>query len=114
MPWSVRKTNSCPASKPWGVIKDSDGTVEGCHPTEAAANRQRAALYASESSYGGTMKHKTLEMKAVATDLGEFVAIAAAYSVDRYNERIVKGAFAMTIAKWQESGKRIPLHWDHE
>ncbi len=59
------------------------------------------------------MQHKTLEAKATATDLGEFTAIAAAYSVDRANERIVPGAFAATIASWQSSGKQIPLHWDH-
>ena len=60
------------------------------------------------------MHHKTLETKAtVSTDLGEFTAIAAAYSVDRANEQIKRGAFAKTIARWKESGKRIPLHWDH-
>lgn len=59
------------------------------------------------------MLHKTLEAKATTTDLGEFTAIAAAYSVDRQHERIIKGAFAATIEAWQESGKRIPLHWDH-
>jgi uncharacterized protein len=47
------------------------------------------------------------------TDLGEFTAIAAAYTVDRAKDRIVPGAFASTIAQWRASGKRIPLHWDH-
>lgn len=59
------------------------------------------------------MKHKLLEAKATATDLGEFTAIAAAYSVDRGNERIVPGAFKSTIERWQGSEKMIPLHWDH-
>lgn len=59
------------------------------------------------------MLHKTLEAKATTTDVGEFTAIAAAYSVDRGNERIIPGAFAKTIANWQASGKQIPLHWDH-
>lgn len=59
------------------------------------------------------MKHLTLQAKATATDLGEFTAIAAAYSVDRGNERIIPGAFATTIENWQASGKQIPLHWDH-
>jgi hypothetical protein len=30
------------------VIKDADGSVAGCHPTRAAANKQLAALYAQE------------------------------------------------------------------
>lgn len=59
------------------------------------------------------MKHLTLEAKAVATDLGEFTAIAAAYSIDRVGDRIVPGAFTDTIKRWQDSGKQIPLHWDH-
>lgn len=59
------------------------------------------------------MLHKTLEVKATATELGEFTAIAAAYTVDRGNERIIPGAFAKTITDWQTSGKQIPLHWDH-
>jgi HK97 family phage prohead protease len=59
------------------------------------------------------MLHKTLEAKATATELGEFTALAAAYTVDRGNERIIPGAFASSIEKWQTSGKQIPLHWDH-
>ena len=60
------------------------------------------------------LQHKVLEAKAVATDLGEFTAIAAAYSVDRGKERIVPGAFKNTIDYWQSAEKMIPLHWDHE
>lgn len=59
------------------------------------------------------MDHKTLEAKATATDQGEFTAIAAAYTVDRMNERILPGAFKASIDRWQGSGKQIPLHWDH-
>lgn len=50
----------------------------------------------------------------VTSELGEFSAIAAAYSVDRVKDRIVPGAFGATIGQWQQSGKRIPLHWNHE
>lgn len=48
------------------------------------------------------------------TDVGEFTAIAAAYSIDRSGDRIIPGAFAKTIAQWQGSGKRVPLHWNHK
>ena len=48
------------------------------------------------------------------TELGEFTAIAAAYTVDRVGDQIIPGAFAKTIAHWQASGKRVPLHWDHQ
>lgn len=48
MPYHVAKTAQCPASKPWGVIKDSDGTPAYCHPTKAKADKQLKALYANE------------------------------------------------------------------
>lgn len=61
------------------------------------------------------MEHILLKAATTATtDSGEFTAIAAAYSVDRVKDRIVPGAFKNTIARWQESGKMIPLHWNHE
>lgn len=56
----------------------------------------------------------TIKAASTATDKGEFSALAAAYTVDRGNDQIIPGAFKATIARWQESGKNIPLHWDHE
>jgi Escherichia/Staphylococcus phage prohead protease len=47
------------------------------------------------------------------TDAGEFTAIAACYTRDRSNERIVPGAFQDTIVRWLASGKTVPLHWHH-
>jgi hypothetical protein len=47
-PWHVAKGQGCPASKPWAVILDSDGSKVGCHETKAEADKQVAALYASE------------------------------------------------------------------
>ena len=49
MPWHVAKSASCPAGKPWAVIKDSDNSVAGCHATEDDANDQLRALYANDS-----------------------------------------------------------------
>jgi phage head maturation protease len=49
VPWHVAETAECPASKPYGVIKDADGSVDGrCHATREQANKQMAALYAAE------------------------------------------------------------------
>ena len=60
------------------------------------------------------MQHLTVKTAvAETTELGHFAAIAAAYSTDRQGERIVPGAFALTIARWQGSGKQVPLHWNH-
>src|SRR6185369_7547589 len=48
MPYHVAKSAECPSSKPWAVIKNADGKVMGCHPTQAAAEKQLAAIHASE------------------------------------------------------------------
>jgi uncharacterized protein len=49
MPWTVSKSEQCPASRPWAVVKDADGSVEGCHATEADANAQLVALNIAEA-----------------------------------------------------------------
>jgi len=53
MPWHKQSGHpECPSDTPWAVVKDDDGAVEGCHATEADADAQLAALYASESGDG--------------------------------------------------------------
>lgn len=54
MPWHIAKSDACPASKPWAVIKDSDGDVEGCHASKADAQKQLGALNANESDASRT------------------------------------------------------------
>ena len=49
MPWTVSRTDACPASRPWGVTKDDDGSIEGCHASEADAQAQLVALNIAES-----------------------------------------------------------------
>ncbi len=60
------------------------------------------------------MEQLLLKAATTVVDQGAFAAIAAAYSVDRVKDQIVPGAFTSTIATWRASGKRIPLHWNHE
>jgi phage head maturation protease len=48
MPWHVGEHGSHDCDG-WPVVKDDDGSVEGCHDTAEAARRQLAALYASEN-----------------------------------------------------------------
>jgi hypothetical protein len=56
-----------------------------------------------------SMEHTTKAATAtVTTDEGMFTAIAAAYTVDRQNDQIVRGAFANTIERWRASGKNSP------
>lgn len=58
MPWHIGESQTCPASRPYAVIKDGTDEVEGCHPTEAAAERQLTALNISEF---GSMKATILD-----------------------------------------------------
>src|SRR5262245_16136776 len=54
MPWhKVQDSSGCPSDKPWAVVKDDDGSIEGCHATEDDANAQIAALNANEGDSGG-------------------------------------------------------------
>ena len=60
------------------------------------------------------LSHKEVTTTVTDTDRGEFSALAATYSRDRANEQIRKGAFATTLAKWQATGRQIPVHWAHK
>lgn len=66
MPWHVAKSEECPESRPWAVIKDDDGNVEGCHASEEAANKQMAALYASENESRAVNMKPTAGMASAA------------------------------------------------
>lgn len=49
MPWHVvSDSTQCPAGRPYAVIKDSDGSVVGCHATRDDADSHLGALYANE------------------------------------------------------------------
>lgn len=99
MPWHVAKPDSCPASKPYGVIKDSDGSVVACHESPGKAKKQLAALYASESVKKRYPVQKTRQRREplsktapeVQARAGEFLqSIAGVYGDSRFVE-IVTG-----------------------
>jgi len=48
MPYTVERSGDCPEDRPYAVIKISDRTVMGCHPTSEAAGAQIAAIERSE------------------------------------------------------------------
>lgn len=50
MPWhKVENHSGCAEGEPWAVVQDDTGEVAGCHASEESANKQIAALYASEN-----------------------------------------------------------------
>lgn len=102
-------------SRPFGVEKDDDGEVEGCHATRGEANEQMAALYASEDtrSLSGAVHTKAIgivdvDLKAVDTvdDAGAFEAVLSAPTLDRDGEIVDAKAFE-PLPEW------IPIDLDH-
>lgn len=71
VPWHVARGHGCSGGKPWAVVKDATGEVEGCHATEADANDQLAALYANENAGGETV---TNEVETPCVECGDDVA----------------------------------------
>jgi hypothetical protein len=47
MPWHI--SNNKEGCSGFAVVKDSDGSIAGCHETKEKAQKQLAALYASET-----------------------------------------------------------------
>jgi HK97 family phage prohead protease len=59
-----------------------------------------------------------VKVKAVGADDGlddgVFEAIVSVFgNVDSYGDRVMKGAFADSLADWKSSGDPIPVYWSH-
>lgn len=73
MPWNVSKGHSgCPSDTPYAVVKEADGSVEGCHATQEEADAQVAALYASEGGMAASTApwEGTLAVEGITTGDG--------------------------------------------
>jgi HK97 family phage prohead protease len=119
MPWSVSKDDRCPTSRPFGVVKDDDNELEGCHESEEAAKAQQRALYAREEPQGASsdLQKKTFDLIEVKADeeRGTFTALASVFgNVDLGGDKMVKGAFKNTLEKWRKSGRSIPVILSHQ
>jgi len=122
MPWQVQQDDRCPAAKPWAVVKESDGELEGCHPSKEAGLKQAAALYASEASmtdqkplspprdsliraiFPGAELRAAEEETAMPTMFGNLAVFDQWALIDSkfegtFMERLAHGAFAKTIAE---------------
>lgn len=104
MPWHIAKSDECPASEPWAVIKDATGEVEGCHALEADAADQMQALYAQEGASARSYERRTFgfELRIAPEDDGVLRGYAAVYDqmseemggwLGNWRERIAAGAF---------------------
>jgi hypothetical protein len=75
MPWHIQQGGGTCGSSEYAVIKDSDGSTAGCHPTKAEAEAQMAALYANEPSMNA---QHAAQLRAQAAKSGQLEAIPAA------------------------------------
>lgn len=117
MPWTIVENHGdCPSSRPFGVVKENDGELEGCHETRDAAQQQIAALEASENESsqnnmnGSTMKRRTkgIDLKIEDADEGKVSAVFSRFNVvDHDGDVTLPGAFP--------DGKEIPISaYGHE
>lgn len=127
MPWHVAKSAACPASRPWAVIKDADGDIEGCHPSKAAAADQMAALYANESGADRMTDIETRRIMLAPIDSVEWRASGAgkgqmtvaghaavfnrtSHDLGGFREIVAPGAFSAAL----DADPDVHLLWDHD
>jgi hypothetical protein len=91
VPWRiVENAGNCPDSKPFAVVKQTTGEVEGCHATRVDATAQLRALYASEPSTSVETKQRlaTLASRVLVAAGTPAVAPAPAEDVITANDII--------------------------
>lgn len=113
MPWHAEKSSECGSDTPWAVIKDADGSVEGCHATEDEALQQVAALYAAEGE--DSVEADSSETMAVSEEVPEMTGRTAPWEGVLVVEGITTGdgrEFAADAITWGELP--LPLRWNKE
>lgn len=113
MPWSIVENHPKCAAGEWGVIKDADGSLAGCHATQADAADQLAALHIAEAgrSAPGAIEHRSFILDRVTVAEGErklrFRGYAAIFNQRTwigpvkggFFEQVASGAFTRAIAE---------------
>lgn len=140
MPWEISTHDSCPASKPFAVIKQGVGTLVACHDTKESATQQMKALYASEpmmnraqdkTPYGSVTYadpgYQTDGVKRYPIDTEEHARAAWGYinqagnaAKAKYSAEhlaVVKGRikaalekFGVTVSEEQRETDELPVH----
>lgn len=99
MPWTITEgAEGCPDDRPWGVVNDDSGEVEGCHPDEAAAQAQVVELLANEE--GGDA---TAAVEATGAPEVPFTAVLAVEGFDTGDGRLLE------VDGWAQDGRLLPL-----
>src|SRR5262245_59207332 len=100
MPWHVEQGGGTCAAGEWAVIKNSDGSTEGCHPSKAKAEAQMAALYANEPAANGRagLYERAAEARAKASRSGGFPQFPAGIAL-RNDKDAPRGRAAATFSQ---------------
>lgn len=105
MPYTVESGHGCPSSKPWAVVKETDGEVMGCHATKQEAMDQLAALQQSEEDdarMSGPFQRRIVPDAGIEVrqaDSGEVSlgGYAAVFDQEAFGEVVRPGAFTNTL-----------------
>ena len=129
MPWHL--SNNAAGCSGWAVIKDSDGSMAGCHKTKAMAQAHMAALYANTPDAKGIVMGDTptgdREVRVLGLEgleirhsgrpnegftLRGYAAVYNQPSLDLggFTETISEGAFDEVLA----TDPDVHLTWDHD
>ncbi len=116
MPWKkVKNHPDCPAKKPIGVVKSDDGELEGCHATEESANKQLAALYASESNSAGfeDLAHRSSAMDKPTHYTRAMVDISGTRARELLNDSSLPVPFIASTEGVKSDGLDLKMdEWD--
>lgn len=110
MPYEIKKSEDCPADKPWGVFKRATGENLGCHPSQESAQKQMDALHANEPKrsqialpWEWRTHFETLEVRDAESGSGK-TAVGYAFRYGKLSEnlggfveRVAPGAASKTI-----------------
>ena len=126
MPWHIAEDHAdCPSGEPFAVVKDDDGKVVGCHVSRDAAEKQLAALYASEdgdASRSQPMFNRSWDLEDILIRSGGDGRTVEAYAAifdhpteihdqhGHYIENIDRTAFNRTLSHGID---RIGVYYHH-
>ena len=125
MPWHIEESGQCPASRPYAVVKDDDGTIEGCHASEADAQAQLTALNIAESkerNFAMDIERRDMEfaqadelvIETRANGQASIIGYAAIYNrlsldLGGFREEILPGAFDKVLNRQRGKADVVAL-----
>lgn len=87
-------------------------TFDGIEQYYAGEESEKGGRDVRTKSAAATIKAASVDAE---TNRGEVTMLVSVFgNVDSYGDEVVKGAFAESLASWQERGDQIPFVWAHQ